>query len=118
MRLNEVSNGIRESWKSEEKLTNKNQEGELQVNSGGHGALPETYKLKVNQKVIHDSIRSMIPSETLIMHEPCIADFFVNGESAGVVDNTKILEDWLMHIDCLLEKAECEKSKNDGNFFI
>jgi hypothetical protein len=72
----------------------------------------------VNQKVTQNSIRSTIPTETLIMHEPCFADFFVNGESAGVVENTKILEDWLLHIDCLLEKAECEKSKNSILYYL
>lgn len=110
--------GIRESWRSEERggdaLKNaRDCDGE----EGQRTLFQESYQMKVNESVMKNSIRSIIPSETLIMHEPCIADFFVNGESAGVVGNIKILEDWLLHIDCLLEKAECEKSMNLTSFY-
>jgi hypothetical protein len=99
MKPAQISTTIAEGWKKEAFL------------SSPDAALPETFKLKVNQKAILESIRSVIASETLVMHEPCVDDFFVNGEPSGEVKNTKILEDWLLHIDCLLEKAESEKSK-------
>jgi hypothetical protein len=98
-----ISTTIAESWKKEISFLSS---------PDATTALPETFKLNVNQKAIHDSIRSVIASETLVMHEPCVEDFFVNGEASGEVKNTKILEDWLLHIDCLLEKAENEKSIN------
>lgn len=72
--------------------------------------LPETIKLKINQHSVHESIRSIVPSETIVMHEPIFSDFFLNGESSGIVENKKILEEWLLHIDYLIEKVETEKS--------
>mmetsp|Transcript_1180 Transcript_1180/g.1195 ORF Transcript_1180/g.1195 Transcript_1180/m.1195 type:complete len:207 (+) Transcript_1180:18-638(+) len=72
--------------------------------------LPETIKLKINQHSVHESIRSIVPSETLVMHEPTHTDFFLNGESSGIVENSRILEEWLLHIDYLIEKVETEKN--------
>lgn len=80
--------------------------------------LPETIKLKINQHSVHETLRSIVPSETLVMHEPTYTDFFLNGESSGVVENSRILEDWLSHIDYLIEKAETEKSIDYFMVFI
>lgn len=82
--------------------------------------LPETIKLKINQHSVHESIRSIVPSETLVMHEPTHTDFFLNGESSGIVENSRILEEWLLHIDYLIEKVETEKSilNFDLSYFI
>lgn len=98
-----VTKVLRESWKNEinpiESFEKKN--GVLSA---------QTLQYNIDNKNIHHSNLSSVPSETIMLHEPCIDDFFMNKEDGvGIVDNTEILEDWLLHIDCLLEKAEHEK---------
>ena len=77
---------------------NRDQKGEV---------LNSTFTLHLTDEQI-DQTNTFVAAETLVMNEPQISDFFFNGKPAGVVDDIRILEGWIFHIDDLIEKAENE----------
>mmetsp|Transcript_25097 Transcript_25097/g.37002 ORF Transcript_25097/g.37002 Transcript_25097/m.37002 type:complete len:214 (+) Transcript_25097:93-734(+) len=80
--------------------------------------LGDTFKLTVSSHEVDRPTTGIVATESLIMHPPSYSDFFIDGKSAGEVDDVSILEDWLLHIDDLMDKAKTEPGLEVDDFDI